>query len=426
LDDFPITFDFAYLQYRTRENGDHYFRGWISLYQNGNVIDESDIGTIELKDANGDTIFIEGASFWADAYYFGNWNANASNVDFSPTLDSGFSIRFNDSLTTLSPGNYTYEVTTTDGDLLTKTVYYPGEKDMPCVDDDSMAYEWQQDGSLKLTWDPPAVTDYDEIRVVFDDQDEIGKWGSLVYIKLPADADEVIIPSAQIQKIENLDDPVLVHWVVKTRSYTDDRNMYARGYSDTVSFLWDEPEASLTVTGESGNQVDLNGIWRQWCWPEYDDNESSDEATTISGSSFTTKRYEWTDTTDCSGEPWVEIVYSGTATLGSEVMIGSDFGDITVTRVDLDHDAITATVYDSDMVDELNSDTVCGYTDWAIGVSKSLMGTDCDDTAAKDIIYIDDTGDDNAWYKGCNEDDCAQDEGYPAELQHDKEKYRFF
>lgn len=422
----PITFDYAYLQYRTYEDDSHAVRGWTSFYKNGDPIEESDIVKIELKESGGNIIPISWSSYWNDPSYTGSWNSDTSTVDYGePYTDSGFSIGFND-VSTLPAGDYTYEATTVYGNILTRTVYYPGDTSMPCVDDDTMAYEWLDNGSLKLTWEPPIVQDYDEIRVVFDDQDEMGVWGSLVYIKLPTDADEVIIPSAQIQKIEDLDDPVLAHWVVQTRSYTDDGNMHARGYSDTISFLWNAPETSLTVTGESGNQVDLNGIWRQWCWPEYEDNESNDEATTITGSSFTTKQYSWIDTAECSGPPWIEIVLNGTVTPGSEVIIVSDFGDITTTRVDLAYGAITATVYDTDMATILNADEACGYTDWAVGISKSLIGTDCE-AVAKDIIYIDDTGDDHAWYKGCNEDECAQDaQGYPAELQHDQAKYRFF
>ena len=421
----PITFDYAYLQYRTYEDDSHAVRGWNSFYKNGNPIDESDIIKIELKDEDGNIIPVSGISYWKDTSYYGRWNSDESTVDYDePFTDSGFSVRF-DSVSTLPTGDYTYEATTVYGNTITRTVHYPGDTVIPCVDDNNMAYEWLQSGDLKLTWDAPDVQNYDEIRVTLDEQNEFGAWGSLVSIKLPASAVEVIIPSTQIQKIEDLDEPVLAHWQVQTRFNTDEGNNYARGYSDTVSFLWDARDLSLTVAGESGSQVDLDGIWRQWCWPDYDDNESSDEATTISGSSFTTKQYGWIDTTECSGEPWIEIILSGTATLGSEVMIGSNFGEITVTRVDLAHDTMTATVYDSDMADALNADTACGYTDWAVGVSKSLIGTDCE-AAAKDIIYIDDTGDDDVWYTGCNEDECAQDEGYPAELQHDQAKYRYF
>ncbi len=85
---------------------------------------------------------------------------------------------------------------------------------------------------------------------------------------------------------------------------------------------------------------------------------------------------------------------------------------------------MTATVYDPDMATALNEDEACGYDDWEVGVTKSLLGTDCT-ASVKDIIYIDDTGEYDIWYKGCDDDECVQDaQGYPAEIQHDQAKHR--
>jgi len=236
--DFAVSLDYSYLQFRTHDDGSHSIRGWLSFTKNGNPIAESNITKIELINLNGDIIPISDVSFWRDASYSGSWNNDTSNVEYGePYSDSGFSLSFS-SITTLPSGNYTYEATTDDGHILTDTVYYPAEETLPCVDNASMEYEWLNDGSLQLSWESPTDSNYDELRVVFSDQDKNGEWGDLLYVKLPIDATEVTISSDQIQNIEDLDDPYIVRWVVQTRSYTSDRNMYARGYSEEVPFFW--------------------------------------------------------------------------------------------------------------------------------------------------------------------------------------------
>ena len=241
LADFPISLDYAYLQFRTFEDGSHSIKGWLNLSQNGNPIAESIITKIELKNENDDIIPISRTSYFLDPSYTGYFDPDTSSINYSgPFVDCGFSISFS-GISTLPEGNYTYEVSTSDGDILTRTVYYPGDIALPCVDSSSMYYELLNDGSLYLTWNSPSGNNYDRLYVVFDDQDEDETWGSLLYIILPIDATEATIPSEPIQDIEDLDDPYMVHWVVQTRSYTDtsDKNTYARGHSDTVSFLWE-------------------------------------------------------------------------------------------------------------------------------------------------------------------------------------------
>ena len=60
---------------------------------------------------------------------------------------------------------------------------------------------------------------------------------------------------------------------------------------------------SLTVTGESGNPVNLNGIWQGICDSDIEDGESDKAAITLLGSFLSYSLTFWDDSTTCSGTP---------------------------------------------------------------------------------------------------------------------------
>jgi hypothetical protein len=223
----------GYLQYRTFEDGNNQYRGWLEFTKYKEPIDESDITQIELKDSEGNPVTLDGTTFWPYSYFSGDWNEENSSVEFSgPYYGSGFSIRFPEE-TKLLAGTYTYEATTSQADLLTLTRDFPYAMVLPVVDDDSMKYEWLGDGGLHLTWSVPVIN-HDELRIVLMDQDG----NDLLYVKLPADKEELTIPAEWIQEITDLKNPSAAIWQVQTRSYAADGNHYARGYSDDVDIPW--------------------------------------------------------------------------------------------------------------------------------------------------------------------------------------------
>lgn len=224
----------GYLQYRTFSDGGKTYRGWLEFTKNNNPIDESDITDIELKDSTGNPVSISNTAFFADSYFWGQWNDSTSGVDFSgPYYFSGFSIRFPEA-TTLAVGNYTYEATTSQGDLLTLSRNFPGVTILPLVDVASMHYEWLIDGGLRLTWSVPASGIYDQLRVALVDQD----WGDLLWVRLPADKDELTIPGEWIQQMTDHKNPSTAIWHIQTRSYAADGNNHARGFSGEVNIPW--------------------------------------------------------------------------------------------------------------------------------------------------------------------------------------------
>jgi len=229
------SFDYAFLQYRTYEDASHSYRGWVDFTKLGDLIVVTDITQIVLKNMVGSLVNLSDTLFYSTLQYNGAWNDLTSSVDFSgPTPYSGFSIGFPEG-TSLTPGTYTYEATTVQGDLLTYPLYFPGEISLPTVDGASMDYKWQSDDSLYLEWTAPTG-DFDQLRIVIVDQD----WQDVLYVKLPVDANDLTIPKDWIQNIENTYNPSSLNWTVQTRSYTttSDENNYARGYANFGMMPW--------------------------------------------------------------------------------------------------------------------------------------------------------------------------------------------
>ena len=227
--------DYAFLQYRTYEDNVPTYKGWIDFTIGGNLIDMSDITQITLKDPTGTPEYLSGTTFYSDSHYSGSWNDLTSSMDFSgPNYYNGFLINFPVE-TSLVPGDYTYEATTSQEDLLSITLNFPGETTLPTISNADMNYEWRIDNSLYLSWISP-VGDFDDLRIILADQD----FRDLLYITLPVDANELTVPSSIIQNITDLKHPNSAKWIVQTRSFTEtiDENNYARGYSSFVNIPW--------------------------------------------------------------------------------------------------------------------------------------------------------------------------------------------
>lgn len=228
-----VTINGRYLQYRTYENAaNDQYRGWVDLSKDGIPGEVSDYTKVELKNSAGTVVnnAVDVNSLWTGPYYFGRWNSTTSSVDYSgPSLSSGYSVRF--PAGDLPAGNYTYEVTTSEGDIVSDTFNFPGIEELPFALSATMSNEWLVGNSLKLTWSNP-VGDYDQIRIFIYDDDT---GSDVLYVNLPPTAEELTIPAEWIEVMGDfydLGDNVL--WQVQTRSYTDDGVNYARGLSNMV------------------------------------------------------------------------------------------------------------------------------------------------------------------------------------------------
>jgi hypothetical protein len=170
----------------------------------------------------------------------------------------------------------------------------------------------------------------------------------------------------------------------------------------------------------------LNGDWSAGCTADAD-GDSEKFVNTISGSSFSMTGDMWIDSTVCSGTSDLTMSMSGTATLGGEVTATLSGSSVTATKADLVISTAQTTLNNEDIVSYANSEGYCGYTDWAVGVPKDVLGTDCmPDASFKDIIYIDDTADPDLWYSGIGSDEggTLDENGYPTEIDPDSAEAR--
>ena len=187
----------------------------------------------------------------------------------------------------------------------------------------------------------------------------------------------------------------------------------------------DDDDQSLTITGKSGNQVNLNGDWDTGC-KESDDEDlaATRVVTTISGSTFSQNENQWFDSETCNGTSDTTLVISGTFVLGNEVTVELNALDVTATEMDLVFTSFEATINNPDLIADLNTDEECGFDDWMVDTPKELLGTTCmPDADDKDVIYIDDTADPDLLYKG-DEDEPNDANGYPTEIEPDTSQER--
>lgn len=185
----------------------------------------------------------------------------------------------------------------------------------------------------------------------------------------------------------------------------------------------DDGDQSLTITGESGNQVNLNGDWDTGCL-EMDGGESERWVTTISGSTFSQEENEWFDSATCDGTSDVTIVIRGNFVLGNEVTADLNGFDVTATEMDLAITSAEGTINNPDLIDDLNADEECGFNDWVVDTPKELFGTACGpDANDKEVLYINDTADPDVLYTG-DEDGPDDINGYPAEIGSDEPQER--
>jgi hypothetical protein len=181
---------------------------------------------------------------------------------------------------------------------------------------------------------------------------------------------------------------------------------------------------SFTITGESGNPVTLNGEWEGTCNPDSEDGESDKSDLTVSGSSFKVNQNDWLNALDCSGSSDLTQKIGGTFTIGDEVTVTLNGSNVTAAKLDIQITSAIATVNNFDLLKDFNTDRVCGFSNWAFGVAKDILDTDCiSETSQKDIIYIDDTADPDVWYSG-DEGAPVDATGYPTELDVDSKAER--
>jgi len=186
----------------------------------------------------------------------------------------------------------------------------------------------------------------------------------------------------------------------------------------------DDDDQSLTITGESGNPVNLNGSWDSGCDADLDDGESERAILTISGSTFSQDTDLWLDSITCPGASDVSVTMSGTIVLGDELTVSMNGPNVTATAFDVTVSSFEGTINNPDVVADFNADELCGFDDWVFDTPKDLLGTTCaPDLDDKDVLYIDDTANPDVLYDG-DEEGILDANGYPTDIDLDSEKER--
>jgi hypothetical protein len=179
--------------------------------------------------------------------------------------------------------------------------------------------------------------------------------------------------------------------------------------------------ASQTMTDSTGASVSLDGTYLQACTAG--SSEYTKLEVVISGSTYNLKNESFSDDT-CATATYTYTsgrtfaVGSATTTSGSD---NSSKNDVAVTKIELKLQSIGFTILDDTMVTQWNDASVYGFTDWANGTAKSLLGLNGDgttdnvsvvDAALYDIWYISGT----SFQAGGG--DVDQYTVYPTELDY--------
>jgi len=244
----------SYVQYRTfgddTENG---HRGWISLLNGDQPIEESDIADIVLIGPDQNEVDITVGDLWSTEYYFGGWNPDDSQIYYGgPYTDSGLSVYFPNYFPNgpnLAEGNYTYKATTRTGRVLSQTHYFPGKLELEFVDSSTMDSEWIN-GDLKLTWTlPNPVGPFDQVRVRLQSGDQI-----YLTLRLANTASEVTIPQQWINNVKQLSNADTMDWYVLFYAYdSTTNNQYARSQSALKAIEDWDPTIPPAPPGEIQN-----------------------------------------------------------------------------------------------------------------------------------------------------------------------------
>jgi hypothetical protein len=220
----------GYLQYRTREDSSgNAYRGFFNASQSGLPLQADDIVSLTVKDSNNNEVSISNAGNWAGSYYTYNCRTTPCN-ETGPVMDAGGLYA---TLDTLSTGVYQIELQTTDGNILTNEMFYPGQLALPVVDSSSMQAQWSN-GDLILSWTNPINEinwlEVHQLRVVLFDAD----YNELVFVSLNATDQTVTMPADLVNKAAALGNASgIVSWQVQTRAYDEYGMNYARGNSNS-------------------------------------------------------------------------------------------------------------------------------------------------------------------------------------------------
>jgi hypothetical protein len=225
-----------YVQFRTFEDpANNHFRAWVDYKDNGNLLQPDDLLSARLFDPQGMEVIPTSLQFFTGSYTVAAWNpAQSAFESIGTDGDSGFTFNLANQAD-LPAGTYSFEVQPAVGGPLISSLNYPGKVELPTVAAASMSAQWNQDGSLTLSWAEPAGL-FDQYRVVLSDQ----SGNAIFYGRTVPGVSQVTLQAAlvaQIGQFSQVAPQATVSWTMQTRNYVGSDN-YARGISDPVAITW--------------------------------------------------------------------------------------------------------------------------------------------------------------------------------------------
>jgi len=180
----------------------------------------------------------------------------------------------------------------------------------------------------------------------------------------------------------------------------------------------DSSTPSETITGASGESVELDGTWKPPDGCADYGTESESTVVVLSGTDVSVNYDSYWSVGDCSGTAEISVATGGTFALGEDVTATLSGSKVTATQVDYTWTSATATPNTAAAAAEMNSSSECGISDWAEGVASDVLGVaDCQPTTEMNIIYLDDAATPNRLHLGDTE--SAGSDGYPTKVATD-------
>ena len=159
--------------------------------------------------------------------------------------------------TTLSPGTYQFDTTLSAGStLLTTSVSFPGEFDLPIITSSTISAAWNQAGDLTLSWPLPSTgTNWDKVTTIR----AILKTTNLdIFVQLPSTATGAVVPASVLAPLGITEaNAANIGLQLQTRSHDAAKKNYGRGISNTISL---QTAASNTGGGGSSTPAPTTGF----------------------------------------------------------------------------------------------------------------------------------------------------------------------
>jgi hypothetical protein len=232
----------SYVQYRTYGDPtiDDMYRGYADFSRTDDQpVQEGDITSIVLKDANQNIIPFQELVWEAGEVYWGRWNPDPEpdgTYDWDPDTMKfyGFAVLFPEG-TVINPGYYVYEATI-DNKVISNARNFPEKLELIPVDDSTMSSSFDIDGNLLLSWaNPDPNGPYNQIRVWMYSADAEGEFESIVLglTLLREKGSGAVIEKSMVDKINTKFGPAKVGWYIEHRAQeTATWNQYARSRSE--------------------------------------------------------------------------------------------------------------------------------------------------------------------------------------------------